>query len=152
MSDTASVISPEDLPFGAELHTLRAQNMWDTALSLRLGMAVGQALVYVKGGGAYGSFQYAFIDASDFHDFDVNSVKLGWLVGGGVEYAFTQNWSAKVEYDYLNFGTNNISTFLTAAAAAEAEGGLNISGAHTPYAFRVSETKNIVKGGLNFKF
>ena len=156
MSDTGSAIGSEDFPLGSDVHTLRAQNMWDSALSLRLGMAVGPALFFVKGGGAYGSFQYTFVDASDFHDFDVNSAKLGWVVGGGVEYAFTENWSAKLEYDYLNFGTNNVSTFLTNPASAEAAEGvaaaLNIGGAFPPYAFSVRETANIVKAGLNYKF
>ena len=31
----------------------------------------------------------------------------GWLVGAGVEYAFTQNWTANLEYDFL--GLNNAS-------------------------------------------
>jgi hypothetical protein len=31
----------------------------------------------------------------------------GWLVGAGVEYAFTQNWTATLEYDFL--GLNNAS-------------------------------------------
>jgi opacity protein-like surface antigen len=146
MNDTASAFGHEDRPLGADLHTLRAQNMWDAALSLRLGIAVGQALLYAKGGGAYGSFQYVFIDAADFHDFDVNSSKFGWLVGVGVEYPFTQNWSAKVEYDYLNFGNNNVSTFLTGH-----EIGPNINVTGTPFRFAVSETKNIIKAGLNFK-
>jgi len=25
----------------------------------------------------------------------------GWLVGGGIEWAFAPNWSVKIEYDYL---------------------------------------------------
>jgi outer membrane immunogenic protein len=121
--------------------------MWDAALSARLGMAVGQALFYVKGGGAYGSFQYVFIDAADFHDIDVNSPKFGWLLGGGLEYAFAQNWSAKLEYNYLNFGNNTVNTFLTGH-----ELGPNVGVAPIPYHFNVTETKNIVKAGLNFKF
>jgi outer membrane autotransporter protein len=148
MQDTASAIGHEDIPVTGDLHTLQAQNMWDAALSARLGFVTGQALLYVKGGGAYGSFQYTFIDSADFHDFDVNSARFGWIVGAGIEYMLTQNWSAKIEYDYLSFGNNNISTFLTSPH----EGGANITGAHTPYSFNVSETKNIVKGGFNFKF
>ena len=31
------------------------------------------------------------------------------MVGLGIEYAFAQNWSAKVEYSYLDFGTERIS-------------------------------------------
>ena len=28
----------------------------------------------------------------------------GWLVGAGIEWAFTNRWSAKLEYDYLGLG------------------------------------------------
>jgi outer membrane immunogenic protein len=33
----------------------------------------------------------------------------GWTVGTGVEYALTENWSAKLEYNYLDFGDNTLS-------------------------------------------
>jgi outer membrane immunogenic protein len=28
----------------------------------------------------------------------------GWTVGGGIEYAVTDNWSVRAEYRYSNFG------------------------------------------------
>ena len=31
----------------------------------------------------------------------------GWTIGAGAEYRFTPAWSAKLEYDFLDFGTNN---------------------------------------------
>ncbi|WP_163566404.1 outer membrane protein, partial [Klebsiella pneumoniae] len=33
-----------------------------------------------------------------------NSTRVGYTVGGGLEYAFTPNWTAKVEYLYYGFG------------------------------------------------
>jgi outer membrane immunogenic protein len=145
MKDTTTHIGNEDLL--PDPHTLRAQNMWDAALSLRLGYAVDHTLFYVKGGGAYGSFQYTFIDAADFHDFDVNSTKFGWLVGAGIEYAFTDYLTFRGEYDYLDFGTNNVSTFLIASERV----GL-FAGAPTPFSFSVHEKKSIAKAGLSLKF
>ena len=112
-----------------------------------MGYALDHTLFYVKGGGAYGSFQYTFIDAADFHDFDVNSSKFGWMVGGGVEYAFTDNLTVRAEYDYLDFGTNKVSTFLIASEVV----GLFVGGP-TPYGFSVHETKSIAKAGLSLKF
>jgi outer membrane immunogenic protein len=32
----------------------------------------------------------------------------GWLVGAGVEYAFTNNWTVKAEYDFLGLGNRTI--------------------------------------------
>jgi len=35
-----------------------------------------------------------------------NSTHAGWTVGTGLEYAFAPNWSAKVEYLYVDLGTD----------------------------------------------
>ena len=34
--------------------------------------------------------------------------RTGWTAGGGLEYAFSRNWSAKVEYDYYDFGSPGV--------------------------------------------
>ena len=39
--------------------------------------------------------------------FSGNETKWGWMLGAGVEYAFFDNWSAKIEYNYLAFSTGN---------------------------------------------
>jgi outer membrane immunogenic protein len=39
----------------------------------------------------------------------VHDTRLGWIVGGGAEYRFAPNWSAKLEYNYLDFGTEHYS-------------------------------------------
>jgi outer membrane immunogenic protein len=38
----------------------------------------------------------------------------GWLVGAGFEYAFTNNWTVKLEYDYVGLGNR---TFVIPATA-----------------------------------
>jgi outer membrane immunogenic protein len=80
----------------------------------RVGYAAGPALFYVKGGYAYsdnretltfGGVPVAFaLQGNHTH---------GWTVGGGIEYMFAQNWSAKAEYQYYDFGD---SRFLAPAA------------------------------------
>jgi hypothetical protein len=35
--------------------------------------------------------------------------RVGWTVGTGVEWAFWNDWSAKLEYDYMNFGTRTFN-------------------------------------------
>jgi outer membrane immunogenic protein len=68
-----------------------------------LGFAFGQALVYGTGGVAFG-----------FHDddeFGLNSgsddTSVGYVVGAGVEYAFTNNLTFKLEGLYVNLGDDN---------------------------------------------
>lgn len=70
----------------------------------RVGVAVDQALFYATGGLAVG-YNIASLDVAAFGTgarvFD-SQTHVGWTVGGGVEYAVTRNWSAKVEYRYMD--------------------------------------------------
>jgi outer membrane immunogenic protein len=34
-----------------------------------------------------------------------SDTRVGWTVGGGIERKFSPNWSAKLEYLYMDFGT-----------------------------------------------
>jgi outer membrane immunogenic protein len=56
-------------------------------------------LVYGTGGFAYGEVRSPFTGFTD--------VRTGWTAGGGVEWAFLPNWSAKVEYLYTDLSSNN---------------------------------------------
>jgi outer membrane immunogenic protein len=38
----------------------------------------------------------------------VNNTAAGWTLGTGVEYMWAPGWSAKAEYDFLDFGTQNV--------------------------------------------
>ena len=75
----------------------------------RLGFALDRALVYATGGLAIGSHSGTVNTGMWGYNWGGNtsSTRVGWTVGGGVEYAFTPNWSAGVEYRYSDFGTNN---------------------------------------------
>ena len=33
----------------------------------------------------------------------------GWLVGGGIEWAHSDNWSMQAEYDYLGLGSRSFT-------------------------------------------
>ena len=39
--------------------------------------------------------------------------RTGWTVGTGLEWALGQNWSAKIEYNYLDFGDDTIAGIST---------------------------------------
>ncbi len=102
----------------------------------RAGFAWGPALLYAKGGYAYSDNREAltFGGVSIPFAFDRNR-RDGYTVGAGVEYMFAQNFSAKVEYQYYDFGR---SAFIAPIA-------------FVPFgAFRVDE--HTVKAGLNYHF
>ena len=68
----------------------------------RLGFAFDRALIYVTGGLAYGGVGMRTSSSN-------TTRSAGWTVGGGLEYAFTNNWTAKIEGLYVNIdrGNNN---------------------------------------------
>lgn len=37
-----------------------------------------------------------------------SSTRVGWTVGGGLEYAITNNWSVRAEYRYTDFGHTTV--------------------------------------------
>ncbi len=78
----------------------------------RLGFAVDRALLYVKGGLAVATIRNIAADLDNGnttfdpdHTINVTRTRAGWAIGGGLEYAFAPNWTAKVEYLYSNFGS-----------------------------------------------
>jgi outer membrane immunogenic protein len=78
----------------------------------RIGYAIGDQgrwLPYITGGFAYGSNK---VDGSGTLDgtsvgFSQSKTDVGWTLGGGVEWAFADQWSAKLEYLYVDLNTNH---------------------------------------------
>jgi outer membrane autotransporter protein len=46
-----------------------------------------------------------------FANGSVSSTRTGWTVGGGIDYAVTNNWSIFAEYRYTNFGSIRENNF-----------------------------------------
>ena len=90
-----------------------SQVTWFGTVRPRVGFAWDRALFYATGGVAFGGVDYKVTgDAGPL----VGSVKLsnddtrvGWTAGAGIEYAFTDNWTAKVEYKYVNLGSDTVT-------------------------------------------
>jgi outer membrane immunogenic protein len=103
----------------------------------RLGYTWGPALLYAKGGYAWRDGNNLGVSVAGVPAaFTTNgSHKDGYTVGGGLEYMFAPNWSAKAEYQYYNFG----NTTFTAGPA-------DISGR----SFRNDE--HTAKVGVNYRF
>jgi opacity protein-like surface antigen len=84
-----------------------------TTVTGRIGYAVDRSLLYVKGGAAWtrGTVDM-FVNNNPFGVFTSTSsfVTPGWTVGAGVEYALAPAWSMKLEYDYLSFRDQDVST------------------------------------------
>lgn len=80
------------------------------AVQGRLGYAFNNLLLYGTGGGAWGNGRSSVtITSSTAVPSLVGSTgadtsePIGWAAGGGLEWAFLQNWTLKVEYQHLQF-------------------------------------------------
>lgn len=77
----------------------------------RLGYSIGRLLPYVTGGLALGDIEYetrlhnvtpngGYFSAGDKQDDNA-----GWMVGGGLQYALTDHWSIRGQYQYIDLGS-----------------------------------------------
>ena len=61
--------------------------------------------------------------------------------GAGITYAFTNNWSAFIEYNYMDFGTR---TFRFSGVFANGGPAFTDTG-------DIAQKIQVIKGGLNYK-
>jgi len=107
----------------------------------RIGIAaIPGWLLYATGGLAYGQIDsdttFTVAGVSAINNFQ--RTRAGWTVGGGVEAWLGHNWTAKLEYLYLDFGS--FSNTFTAIAP------------FTPITLTSHVTDNVVRVGLNYHF
>lgn len=104
---------------------------WLYSVRGRLGLASpdNRTLFYVTGGGAWADIDYASLGGS------YSNNHFGWVIGGGIERALTQNVTARIEYLYYDFDS------ATAPAGTLAGGTTDLD-----------PSMHTVRFGLNFKF
>ena len=123
---------------------------WLSTVRGRLGVAMDRWLIYGTGGVAFSDGVYRN------HDFcntappcggglldAKGDMDTGWTVGGGAEFAFRPNWTAKAEYQFVRFDGEEYSGTATYPAPRD------------PVSYRFSASPaefNIVRVGLNYKF
>lgn len=96
---------------------IRTKDIW--TVTGRVGYLFSpQLLGYVKGGGAWARSDYEIFQPGGLllseTAYGVN--RSGWTIGGGLEWMFAPGWSVFAEYNYMDFGTKDV-TFVTAPAA-----------------------------------
>jgi outer membrane immunogenic protein len=106
---------------------IQAQTNWFSTARIRAGWAADNILVYVTGGAAFADYkntaQSAFAPHRCGQSGDQNGAEwscpsgtsTGLAVGGGIEVRLAQNWSAKVEYLYLNLPSVTTTDLVTGA-------------------------------------
>jgi outer membrane immunogenic protein len=115
----------------------------------RIGRAWDRTLLYIKGGGAVADDRYratcsTLVGACLGTGLAVgdtlaraDETRWGWLIGAGLEWAFTPNWSAKIEYNFMDFGRERLNFGL-------------VGGGTVP--FDIDQHIHVVKAGINYRF
>lgn len=125
---------------------------WLATIAGEAGWAVDRALFYLKGGGAAIHENHSLspmtqttngVSVSEATcNTCVNSeTRWGWLFGAGVTYAFTSNWSAFVEYNYMDFGKRSFDF-----------SGVATGGPAFTNTLDIAQKVQVVKTGINYRF
>jgi outer membrane immunogenic protein len=83
---------------------------WFGTVRGRLGVAFDRLLIYGTGGVAFGGVDTSLdaIEQGGLALFethlDSSSTEVGYVLGGGAEFAFNESWTMKLEYQYIDFG------------------------------------------------
>ena len=87
----------------------------------RLGFAVDRALFYATGGAAFGDLRNTYVNGFTGATDQFSHTRVGYTVGGGVEYAFTNNFSVGAEYRYTDFGNYSDNLAVSTGGGANVE-------------------------------
>jgi outer membrane immunogenic protein len=112
----------------------------------RAGIAFDRVLLYATGGVAFAGITDNYTDVTGVvtglpgATSSFSHTRVGWTVGGGLEYAVTNNWSVRAEYRYSDFGHYTDFPFVGLLPA-----GGTLSVQH-------HFTENQVQAGFSYKF
>jgi outer membrane immunogenic protein len=124
-------IQGADLNTGSNAFGDRVRTEYFGTVRARVGLAFDRFLPYITGGWAYGNVKTTIGAVGPFIGGSTDKSHTGgYALGAGLEYAFTNNWTAKVEYLYVDLGEKNVFD----------------SGV------KVGTDFSVVRAGLNYKF
>lgn len=145
-NSSRSFLFPGPAPAAGDLFTTKAKSNFLATVRGRLGVTFDRALLYATGGLAIGTIKTTdsiTVTAGTVLETTSNSTsRAGWTVGGGLEYAFTNNWSAKIEYLYVDLGRFDTSIPCVVACAVS----------EPDIIVHHKWTDNIARAGLNYRF
>lgn len=102
---------------------------WLGTTRARVGYAADRVLFYGTGGVAYGDVKATAFNVTNA------STEIGWTAGAGIEAAFADNWTARIEYLFVDLSDGSCTTACGA-----------------PPNQSVQFNENLVRAGVDFKF
>ena len=105
---------------------------WLATFRGRIGYSFDRWMPYVTGGGAFADVKATASAPLLGAALSSSSTQAGWTLGGGIEFAFMSNWTAKVEYLHVDLGSFDTGP--------------------VPIVNNVNVRQDIVRAGLNYRF
>jgi outer membrane immunogenic protein len=68
-------------------------------------------LFYAKGGGGWVGYDASVTDVTTGIGASTSNSLSGWMAGGGIEWAFANNWTARVDYQYIGLNNFTVGSF-----------------------------------------
>jgi outer membrane immunogenic protein len=138
--DTACVFGcSTNIALAGDTGVVQQKLDWFGTARARLGVVAGQTLFYATGGLAYGNVKMNVTQDAGLPiaaTASINQTRLGAALGGGLEAALGGNWTGKVEYLYLDLGSQSV-TFLDPPGVRTAT-------------VAATMRDNVVRAGLNY--
>jgi outer membrane immunogenic protein len=72
-----------------------------------------------------------------------STVRTGWTAGGGVEWLLDRHWSAKIEYQFVDLGTQTVRATALVPNTGDSASSFNAA---------IRDQFNVVRVGLNYRF
>jgi outer membrane immunogenic protein len=105
-------------------------------VSARFGATLDHLLAFGKVGYAFAHYDYTATN-NNAVTYTGSQNRSGFLIGGGLEYALTRNWSIKGEYNHIGYTTKTVT--LTGSDSST-------------FGVPIGETENTFKFGVNYRF
>jgi outer membrane immunogenic protein len=110
------------------LNNLQASVFWTASITGRFGLAFDRFLIYGKGGAGFDYDRDTVNQPASGGSAIGSTYRAGWTVGGGFEYAITEHWTGRVEYDYFKFPVKGFAfTGSTIPANGNGTVGINLN-------------------------
>jgi outer membrane immunogenic protein len=87
--------------------TCHTRYNWIATAGFRGGFVAGRSLLYLKVGKAWSEGHHEVTTGGNLYT-SIDKIRTGWMAGGGWEFSFAYNWSVRAEYQYLDFGTEQL--------------------------------------------
>jgi outer membrane immunogenic protein len=122
---------------------------WYATATAKVGIAANDFLFYAKGGAAWMNVDYTqdVTAGPIFAEQTITGMRSGFTVGGGIEFGMTENLSARLEYDLLDFGTK---TYNFTNLSFTPTGGVLVP--VPAYPVSVRSVTQLITVGLNYRF